>query len=148
MITINVFNQYDDTEAYQDILDKIIQAAYDYMGMDDDKIINIILVNDDEIQNYNMRYRNINKATDVLSFENLDSDDELGDIFISIDKAKSQAKAYQHSFARELAFLGLHGFLHCLGYDHIDKEEEIQMFKLQDDIIENTEFRRANHYEK
>jgi probable rRNA maturation factor len=148
MITINIFNQYDDKESYQIILEKIIMSAYDHMGLADDKIINIILVSDDEIQSYNMQYRKINKATDVLSFENLDSDEELGDIFISIDKVRSQAKAYQHSFERELAFLGLHGFLHCLGYDHLEEADAVEMFKLQDDIIENTEFRRTNHYEK
>ncbi len=59
----------------------------------------------------------------------------LGDIYISIDKAKSQAEEYGHSLKRELSFLTVHGFLHLLGYDHMEKEDEIKMFSLQNEIL-------------
>ena len=59
----------------------------------------------------------------------------LGDIYISIDKAKEQAKEYGHSLKRELCFLMTHGFLHLLGYDHMEKEDEMIMFPLQEKIL-------------
>ena len=60
----------------------------------------------------------------------------LGDIYISIDKAKEQAKEYGHTLKRELCFLTTHGFLHLMGYDHMKKEDEEVMFSLQDEILE------------
>ena len=60
----------------------------------------------------------------------------LGDIYISLDKAKSQSKEYGHSLLRELSFLAVHGFYHLLGYDHQTKEEEEVMFKKQEEVLE------------
>ena len=88
----------------------------------------------------NRDYRQIDKPTDVLSFAmqeigegEIDILGEdlplvLGDIVISVEKAKEQAKSYDHSLERELCFLALHGFLHLIGYDHMTKEDEQQMF--------------------
>lgn len=59
----------------------------------------------------------------------------LGDIYISIDKAISQAEEYGHDLRREICFLAVHGFLHLLGYDHMEKEEEEIMFSLQEEIL-------------
>jgi probable rRNA maturation factor len=61
----------------------------------------------------------------------------LGDIIISIPKAEEQAKEYGHSFIRELGFLSVHGFLHLLGYDHMEKEEEEKMFSRQKEILDD-----------
>ena len=60
----------------------------------------------------------------------------LGEIYISIDKAIEQAKLYKHSFLREISFLFVHGLLHLLGYDHMKKEDEEVMFKIQDEILD------------
>ena len=60
----------------------------------------------------------------------------LGDIYISIDKVKEQAKEYGHSEKRELAFLAVHGLLHLLGYDHMEKEDEKVMFSRQELILD------------
>ena len=141
-------NQYDESNEYKKTIEDIIHIAYEYFKLTHDLVINVILVSNLQIQKLNEQYRGINQPTDVLSFDNQDLEDELGDVFISIDKVQSQAKAYGHSFERELAFLTLHGFLHCMGYDHIDQEDEIKMFHIQDDIIENSKFRREEHYEK
>ena len=66
----------------------------------------------------------------------------LGDIFICCDVAKKQAKAYNHSLKREYAFLFLHGLLHLFGYDHMNEEDEKEMFRLQDEILNNLDIRR------
>jgi len=148
MIKINIINQYDDKTYYQQVIIDIIHAAETFFDFKLDQVVNIVLLSDDDMHQMNHQYRHIDRPTDVLSFENQDSDEELGDIFISVDKVHQQAKDYQHSFERELAFLTLHGFLHCMGYDHHDEESEEKMFHLQDKIIENTRFRREDHYEK
>ena len=79
----------------------------------------------------------------MISFAEIDSDDydylcdevNLGDIFINVDRVYSQAKKYGHSIKREFIFLFIHGLLHLLGYDHMEKEDEKIMFALQDKIV-------------
>lgn len=103
----------------------------------------IIIVDEDYIHNLNKTYRNIDKVTDVITFA-LDDDLKvknasdihvLGDIYICLEKCRSQSIEYQHSFLRELAFLAVHGFYHLLGYDHQTKEEEDIMFKKQEEVL-------------
>lgn len=142
MLTINYVNEYDDSEDYFSVIEKVLNTAYESLDLKEDKVISIILVNDDTIHEMNSYYRHIDRATDVLSFENLDDEGELGDVFISIDKTKAQAKDYGHSFDRELAFLSVHGFLHCNGYDHLNEEDEKEMFFLQDEILKKAMFER------
>lgn len=100
-------------------------------------ILSVILVDNKEIHEINKTYRFKDYPTDVISFA-LEDDKTmispvrvLGDIFISLDKAREQASSYGHSFKRELSFLMIHGLLHLLGYDHETKEEEEIMFNLQ-----------------
>lgn len=71
-------------------------------------------------------------------------DDErvLGDIYISIDKARSQAEEYGHSLLRELSFLAVHGFYHLLGYDHMTEEEEKIMFSKQEEVLHECNIER------
>ena len=109
----------------------------------------IIIVDNKKIRKINKEYRNIDKETDVISFA-LEDDETfinipvriLGDIYISIDKAKLQAEEYGHSLKRELAFLTVHGMLHLLGFDHMNKEDEKVMFKKQDEILNELEITR------
>lgn len=102
---------------------------------------NIIIVDNNYIHDLNKKYRGIDRETDVISFA-LEDDKTfnpktrvLGDVYISLDKAISQAEEYGHSLERELCFLAVHGMLHLLGYDHMEKNEEEIMFKLQDEIL-------------
>jgi len=143
MLKINIFNQYDESNQYKKTILKSLKTAYKFLEIKEKMIINVVLVTDQEIKEMNKTYRDIDKETDVLSFENDGFTDEIGDIFISIDKCKEQALSYEHSFDRELAFLSVHGFLHCLGYDHLNKEDELEMFSLQDKILEISKFRRT-----
>ena len=105
-------------------------------------LFNIIIVDNDYIHKLNKEYRGIDRPTDVISFALEDEIDNvkldfrvLGDIYISLDKTYEQAKLYNHSFLRELSFLTIHGVLHLLGYNHIQKEDEEIMFKKQDELL-------------
>ena len=105
---------------------------------------NVIFVDNDYIHKLNKEYRNVDRPTDVISFALEDNKEEelsnvrmLGDIYISIDKAREQALEYGHSLRRELSFLSVHGILHLLGYDHMKKEDEIKMFSLQKELLED-----------
>ena len=139
---INIFDHYGGKKTNRSVIREIIKSAYTNLGLKAKIIISVILVSDEEIKGLNRTYRNIDLATDVLSFPAEGPDNEIGDIFISLDKVKSQAKEYGHSEERELAFLALHGFLHCLGYDHETLEVEQEMFALQKEIIESTRFKK------
>lgn len=105
-------------------------------------MFNVIIINNEEIHRINKEYRGIDRPTDVISFA-LEDDDTfiktdkriLGDIYISIDKARQQAEEYGHKLLRELCFLTIHGILHLLGYDHMTKEDEEVMFGLQERIL-------------
>ncbi|MGN0657539.1 MAG: rRNA maturation RNase YbeY [Ruminiclostridium sp.] len=99
------------------------------------------------IREINREYRNIDKETDVLSFPATDAGESftrsretgcfiLGDIVLSLEKAVSQAQEYGHSFEREAAFLTVHSMLHLLGYDHVNSEEEREMFGKQEIILD------------
>lgn len=107
----------------------------------EEKDASLIIVGRKKIHNINRQYRNIDRETDVISFAEIDYDGEfgddsyLGDIFINVDRVKSQAKKYGHSEKREFCFLFVHGLLHLNGYDHMTEEEEKEMFDLQDRIV-------------
>lgn len=111
----------------------------------EDVFFNVILVDNEYIHELNKNYRNIDRITDVISFALEDYKDMpnediriLGDIYISVEKAHSQATEYGHSFKREICFLSVHGFLHLLGYDHMIKAEEKIMFGRQELILNET----------
>lgn len=109
--------------------------------------VSVSFVRNQAIQALNRDYRQIDMPTDVISFALQESAPEevlvvdenipfaLGDIIISIDKAEEQAEIYNHSIIRELGFLTVHGFLHLLGYNHLDKVTEEKMFQRQTDIL-------------
>lgn len=132
-------------EWYQQI-DSLLTFAKKKENINNDAELSVTFVDKDEIQNINKIYKDKDKVTDVISFaleedepdiefNELDIPRVLGDIIICTDVAKEQAENYGHSFERELGFLALHGFLHLLGYDHMNKEDEKEMFGRQDDIL-------------
>ena len=145
---IEIFNETNES------LDNELGIVYDVLihGLKklkiDEAIFNVIIVDNDYIHKLNKEYRNIDRETDVITFA-LEDDKTfnpsvriLGDVYISIDKAKSQSVEYGHSLLRELCFLAVHGMLHLLGYDHMKKEDEIVMFKLQDEILDEMNIKR------
>ena len=143
---------------------KCILAALEEEGVDTPCEINVLVTDDASIRAINKAYRNIDKATDVLSFpmcdfetpgdfshheetpeEYFDPDTGellMGYIVISVDKVKEQAEKYGHSQTRELAFLVAHSMLHLSGYDHMEDDERIQMEDMQREILERRGYRR------
>lgn len=131
-----------------DTLGKLFEYAAKHEDIQENAELSVSFVNNEEIQELNREYRKKDEPTDVISFALQDampgkkdivgSDGPLilGDIIISIDQAEEQALEYNHSFERELGFLAVHGFLHLLGYDHMNESEEKIMFQKQDDILD------------
>lgn len=131
----------------QQILELLTLAA-EMENITEESELSLTFVTNEKIHQINKEYRGVDRPTDVISFALEESVEEeikiigapsmpriLGDIIISIPKAKEQAMEYGHSFMRELGFLAVHGFLHLLGYDHGTKEEEKEMFTKQEKIL-------------
>ncbi|MFA7055557.1 MAG: rRNA maturation RNase YbeY [Acholeplasmataceae bacterium] len=135
---IKIYNQTSlETKAFSKLLKKIFRKIKEKKNM------SIVFVSLKQIQELNKTFRQIDKATDVLSFPNDDIEDKtLGDIFISLDKAKEQAESYGHSFEREVGFLAVHGYLHLIGYDHHTKEDEEKMIAMQENILKRAKLER------
>ena len=142
MNKIEIFVNVDEKIEELKEVEKVLLGAMDKEKLDN-TTFNLIIVDNEYIHDLNKNYRNIDRETDVITFALEDEDtlvvesDEriLGDIYISIDKAKEQAKEYNHSLLRELSFLAVHGFYHLLGYDHMTKEDEEVMFALQEEVL-------------
>lgn len=140
-----LFNQYGNIPFdYQKIINDVLRGIKELEHYQKDVSVNLIFVNDEQILNINQQYRNINDTTDVISFESFDEEDltYIGDIFINIDRVKLQANKYNHSIEREFAFLLCHGVLHLLGYDHLIKVDEEEMFSMQEKILNFINYRR------
>ena len=145
---ISLFNKTNDKSvvAYGKTFMQIAQSAEGLLDLDTNRSLSVIFVRSRTIHTINRDYRGIDRPTDVISFALLDEEDvydfpeeemiELGEIFINIDYAKKQAKEYGHSYEREICFLFTHGLLHCLGYDHMNEEDEKEMFSLQKEILD------------
>lgn len=145
---IELFNETSEKlDEELKIVHEVLIHGLNKLGIDE-AIFNVIIVDNDYIHNLNRDYRNIDRETDVITFALFDDKTFnpdlriLGDVYISIDKAKSQSVEYGHSLLRELAFLAVHGMLHLLGYDHMKKEDEIVMFKLQEEILDEMGIKR------
>ena len=158
-MSVNIENEYGDIDIknYEDVITSIVQASLEFVGCPYPCEVNVLLTDNDSIHEINNQQRNIDRATDVLSFPMLsyesagdfskledDYDDNfnpdtgeimLGDIIISVDKVKEQAKSYGHSEKREYAFLILHSMLHLFGYDHMTPEDAAVMEGKQTEIL-------------
>ena len=147
----------------KDLALQVINAALDYIGCPYEAEVNLLLTMNDEIQEMNRDFREIDRATDVLSFPMIDYDvagefdfleemDEcfhpdtgelmLGDIVISKEKVISQAEEYGHSIKREYAFLIAHSMLHLFGFDHMEEDERKEMEQMQKEILDQLQITR------
>ena len=130
------------------LLRRAIIETLEYEGVNSDCEVSLTFTDNEGIRDINNRYRGIDKATDVLSFPQIDYENEedieiyaeeplmLGDIVISLERAVEQANDFGHSFERECAFLCVHSVLHLLGYDHeLSEEDDEDMRRRQRDVM-------------
>ena len=138
-------NLIEDTT--KDMLVELLKCAAKHENINTEITeMSLSFVSKEEIQEINRDYRGKDVPTDVISFAlNDEIEDEfnsIGDIIICVDIAREQAQEYNHSFDREIGFLAVHGFLHLLGYDHMNEEDEKEMFDKQEAILEEFGLRR------
>ena len=151
-------------DRYISIIEEIISAACEYAGCPYECEVNVLITDNDGIQAINREQREIDAPTDVLSFPMVEyetagdfsvinEDDEwlfdlengeliLGDIVLNYDRIKAQAEEYNHSVAREVAFLIAHSMLHLFGYDHVEEGERETMERMQEEIISKRGYTR------
>ena len=133
----NSQNKVGFTKDLEDAINAVVEETFKYEGVEP-RNVSVLITDNEEIRSLNLEYREKDAPTDVLSFPLFDEDgtldgEELGDIVISLERAKEQAEEYGHSLKREVAFLTAHSMLHLLGYDHENGEQE--MYQKQDDIL-------------
>ena len=136
---VNFLNDVDESfNQFESYLPFILKKTLDLNNKDTNVSVNIVLIDDETMKQYNQDFRQIDRTTDVLSFvdgEEMDDILHLGDILVSYEAVKRQATEYGHSVKREFCFLVTHGYLHLLGYDHMEAEEEKEMFQMQKEIL-------------
>ncbi|MCW2278142.1 rRNA maturation RNase YbeY [Heliophilum fasciatum] len=140
----------EEVEAWQEMLEQLALLCLEEVGYPpEDAEISLLLTTDQGIAVLNQQYRGMEGPTDVLSFamremgegeelfdiDELNEDDMLGDIVISIDTAMRQAEEYGHPLEREVGFLFVHGLLHLLGYDHKGEEDTELMQGLERKVL-------------
>ena len=141
----------EENKEYEKVISKVLKKCFEVESLPYDKLfVEITLTTPENIRSFNKKYRNIDNTTDVLSFPmfekkdidqmvkkiNLEYNDILGDMIISIEQVKKQAEEYGHSFERELSYMVVHSFYHLMGYDHI-KEEDKQIMRPKEEYILN-----------
>lgn len=136
------------TSAQIHLIERLLRFAGKKESVAEAAELSVSFVDNETIQHLNKEYRSKDQPTDVISFalqDQVAGDIELmgedlplilGDIIISTEQTQKQALAYDHSFERELGFLAIHGFLHLLGYDHLNAKDEQLMFQKQKDILD------------
>ena len=157
---IYIENEQDKIEInkeIEDLIEKVIYASLKYENVEDSAEVNVLIVDNESIKEINKEQRNIDNATDVLSFPMLDfengemiktdadyfeGDLVLGDIVLSVERAKEQSEEFGHSFNREVGFLVCHSMLHLLGYDHEEESDRAVMRKKEEAILESINLTR------
>lgn len=135
-------------KVYGETMKKALSVILSKEGIDEEGAeVSVSFVTPEEIQSLNRDYRNVDSVTDVLSFPQFDSVDdlidmqeetgvaELGDVVICMDRAKEQAEEFGHSLEREVIYLFVHSILHLLGYDHMEEEQKAEMRAREDEVM-------------
>ncbi|WP_105176178.1 MULTISPECIES: rRNA maturation RNase YbeY [Clostridium] len=153
------------SDEFTNHLEKVIEFALKEEGVNISSEISLLFVDNEEIREINNETRNINRATDVLSFPMLDYPEKkvfkevytendfseadfdgddlvLGDVVLSLERALEQSKEYNHSYEREASYLVVHSVLHLLGYDHMEEEDKVKMRKREEEILTALDIRR------
>ena len=152
-----VYDGIDEKEEYKNVIEKVLSQCFKEEKLEDSKLcVTVTLTTPKTIQEINKQYRNIDRATDVLSFpmfekdeldkkiqeNDFENEDILGDIVVSVEKVKEQAIEYGHSFERELSYMIVHGFYHLMGYDHIEENDKKVMREKEENILKELDITR------
>lgn len=148
-------SELEEEFPYALLLNQVITAALEAEGVKAPCEVDVLITDDEGIHQINLEQRKIDRPTDVLSFpmfnytpgnppvDDADADPAtgltpLGDMVISLERAREQALEYGHSVERELSYLAVHSVLHLLGYDHVDEgEEKARMREREEAILSN-----------
>lgn len=154
-LSLDMMDETNELEAeHLELVRTLLDYAARQEGVEDGTELSVTFTDNEGIRAINRDYRGKDQPTDVISFaleEMGEGEIEitgaeiprvLGDIIISVPRAREQAEEYGHSFERELGFLAVHGFLHLLGYDHMTKEDETEMFGRQNEILDRYGLKR------
>lgn len=124
------------------LVEVAVRAALEHESESLESELSIVLTDDARLHELNRDYLGIDAPTDVLSFPAAETDPEtgaryIGDILLSIPRARSQADAAGHALESEVQLLVVHGVLHLLGHDHAEPEEKADMWKAQTEILQS-----------
>lgn len=122
-------------------IETVVEKAFTHLKLADGDVFNVIVIDDAKMQEINQTFAQKTHTTDVLSFPS-GLEGEIGDVFISLDKATLQAADLGHSVEREVGFLTVHGLLHCIGYTHESEADLDTMTALQETILEHAKLPR------
>lgn len=136
MITIEPKQEFSEPS----LLERAARLALDHESAPTEADLTIVLTDDAQLRELNRDYLGLDAPTDVLSFPASESDPEtgatyLGDILISIPRAKIQAQAAGHRLEDEIQLLVVHGVLHLLGHDHAEAEDKARMWAAQAEVL-------------
>ena len=138
-------DKYSAGRKMKALIEKAIRGTLECENFERDVVVSVTFTDNEGIREKNREFRDIDRATDVLSFPMYDMangdlpeegmDCELGDIVLSLERAAEQAEEFGHSYERECAFLTVHSMLHLLGYDHVNSEEEDEEMRAHQRVI-------------
>lgn len=143
------FLDIEENNTYSELIDRVITKCFEVENLQKTKMyISVTLTTPEQIRKINNEFRQVDKETDVLSFpmfekeeileikeKTAEFEEALGDIIVSVDRVKEQAKEYGHSFERELAYMVVHGFYHLMGEDHMKEDEKAQMRVKEENVL-------------
>ncbi|SNX55248.1 rRNA maturation RNase YbeY [Thermoanaerobacterium sp. RBIITD] len=161
-MNILIDNRQDkvNAEGLDKIVKDVVKTALEVEGVIDDVEVSVSFVDNEEIHKLNKYYRNVDSETDVLSFplvefeeiysdidvegqeDDLSGPEPIGDIVISLEKARQQAMEYGHSFLREVAYLTAHSMFHLMGYDHEKEEDKKIMREKEEEVMKRLNLER------
>ncbi|GAA0814250.1 rRNA maturation RNase YbeY [Clostridium tertium] len=165
LYTENRQDKLEVTEDFIERLSNVCDFALKEEGVECQYQISLLFVDNEEIREINNETRNVDRATDVLSFPMLDFEDKkvfnemylnydfdetfkdgdeliLGDMVLSLERALEQSEEYGHSYEREVSYLVVHSILHLLGYDHMEEDDKKRMRKREEEILNKLQIRR------
>lgn len=143
----------EQREYLAELLNQAINEANRLSDGPEEAEVSLLLVDNQRIHTLNLEYRGVDRPTDVLSFalqeeveeepEFEEGDEMLGDIVISVERARDQAQEYGHSFEREIVYLAVHGMLHLLGFDHEEEIDKQEMRRKEEEVMAKLKLERV-----